>query len=163
MNKRIASIYCLSAYLTPFSLTSGTLHPHPPITSFSPSPHLSVPLPHSSFLTLHLPISPTPLPNLPTPLSPFPLPLPHLMSLQEGAVSSQHIWHEIDTREACHLAETQFCQVCVCVCVCVCECECECVCCVCARTCMCVCVHVRACVCVCMRMHVCVISFLRHV
>ena len=33
------------------------------------------------------------------------------LSWEEDTVSQQHIWHEVDTREACHLAETQFCQV----------------------------------------------------
>jgi len=28
-------------------------------------------------------------------------------------VCNQHLWHEVDTKEACHLAESQFCQVCV--------------------------------------------------
>ena len=102
------------------------------------------------------------------------------MSLQEGAVSNQHIWHEIDTREACHLAETQFCQVCVCVGVGVGDGACLCVC-VCVGgggggvygggggVCVCVCTRARApvftcarmCMLVCVRVYV--ISFLRYV
>ena len=31
--------------------------------------------------------------------------------LQENAISNRHLWHLVDSREACHLAETQYCQV----------------------------------------------------
>ena len=72
-----------------------------------------------------------------------------VFSPQEDAVCNQHLWHEADTREACHLAESQFCQVHVCVHVCVFVCACVCVC-------MCACVSVGGCGCECAYTHACV-------